>query len=326
MSVLTDEVFAQKMQEQNAALQIIKEAAAKLNESKSPYTYMTVEEYLSTTIDPNKIYWVIADDGRHGVYKNGNLCEGENIVTSWVILQHQVRAGTFLQNHNVGDQLTIKYKGNDTLWDIVAIDVATPADTSLTHSVTLMAHYLLDDYLMFDNKEPNNSDSNRKNYGNNRYKDSNIRLWLNSDGAAGSWWTAQHSADAAPDYAITKDGFMKGFDADFLGIIGETKIKVVLSRTDGGGYEELIDKFYLPSTTEVGLANENSIAEGALFPYFSSSTQRIKSKSGESAGFWWLRTPDSVSSNIVRYVGKTGLRSGIGAYSAYGVCPVCNII
>ena len=49
----------------------------------------------------------------------------------------------------------------------------------------------------FDAKEPNNSDSNRKSYGNNRYLHSNLLQWLNSD--ASSWYTAQHTADQAPD-------------------------------------------------------------------------------------------------------------------------------
>ena len=323
--LLTDETFAAKMAEKKAMLDNI---ASQLNGIVSPYTYMTSDEYKNTTLDPSKLYWVLADDGAHGVYKNGILCEGENVLLSlWVRLQNQVRAGIFSKNHSVGDQLIVKYNGNDTIWDIVAIDVATPADTSKTHSVTLMPHYLLPDYMMFDNKEPNNTDSGRKSYGNNRYKDSNIRLWLNSDGAAGSWWTAQHDADAAPSYATTKAGFMNGFDANFLDVIGETKIKVVKNTvTDGGSYEELVDKFYLPSITEVGLGNENNIAEGALFPYFDSATKRAKSISGGSAYYWWLRTPYSGSSYRVRSVNSSGSLSTYDAYYTYGVAPACNII
>ena len=49
-----------------------------------------------------------------------------------------------------------------------------------------------------DAKEPNNADSNRKNYGNNRYSVSNIDQWLNSDAEAGVWYSARHSADQAP--------------------------------------------------------------------------------------------------------------------------------
>jgi hypothetical protein len=162
---------------------------------------------------------------------------------------------------------------------------------------------------MFDNAEPSNSDSNRRSYGNNRYLYSNIRQWLNSSAAAGSWYTNQHSADAAPDYANTKPGFMSYFDSDFLAVIGKTKIKTVKNTvTDGGGYEEMADDyFYLPSTTEVGLANENNIAEGTLFPYFDSNEKRVKNYNG-SAVYWWLRTPNSGNSCNVRMVGSHRVR------------------
>ena len=246
----------------------------------------------------------------------------------WLNIQSMVRNGTFANFYSVGDQLTVKYNGNDTLWDIVAIDVATPADTTKTHSVTLMPHNIFYDTKVFDAPEPNNPNSGREEFGNNRYAHSAIRQWLNSSANAGSWWIAQHEYDAAPDYATTADGFMKGFDANFLDVIGETKIKVVIPTVDGGGYEELVDKFYLPSTTEVGLANENDIAEGALLPYFTDNASRIKYKEGTySVGWWWLRTPKFGSSYDMRNVDSSGA-SGIRAFAYVnsGVSPVCNII
>lgn len=237
-----------------------------------------------------------------------------------------VRNGTFSQNYSIGDQLIVKYNGNDTLWDIVAIDVAIPADSNLSHSVTLMPHDCLD-VLMFDNAEPNNPNSDRKSYGNNRYKESNIRLYLNSSGAAGTWWSSQGTYDAAPDYASTKAGFMSNFESDFLEVIGKTKIRVVKNTvTDGGGYEEMTDEyFYLASETEVGLGNENNIAEGSAFPYFSDNSHRIKNYQG-SAKWWWLRTPYSGYSYYVRYVNPSGTLRGNFAYIAYGIAPACNII
>ena len=50
--------------------------------------------------------------------------------------------------------------------------------------------------------------------GNNRYRDSAIRQWLNSEGGVGSWWTPQHNFDRPPAEAATKSGFLAGFDAD----------------------------------------------------------------------------------------------------------------
>jgi hypothetical protein len=243
-------------------------------------------------------------------------------------IQQLVRDGNIRRYYSVGDQFIVNYNGSPMLWDIVAIDVATPADTTKTHSVTLMSHNRFYDDRVFDAPEPNNSDSNRKSYGNNRYAHSAIRQWLNSSANAGSWWTSQHEYDAAPDYATTVDGFMKGFDADFLAVLGLTKIKVVKNTvTDGGGYEELTDTFYLPSKMEVGLGAENSIEEGVQFPYFTDNASRIKYREGTtSASYWWLRTPNSSYSNRVRGVGSSGALNNNNAYIAYGVAPACNII
>ena len=320
---MTESVFTSKMNEKNKALRHIASCI-----KAPPYEYMTVDEYLEITPEADKLYWVLNTDGEHGVYKNGSLVEGKDVaVNPWVTIQNLVRAGTFANTYSVGDQFTVKFNNVDTTWDIVAIDVATPADTNLAHSVTLMPHDCLD-ALMFDNKEPNNSDSDRKEYGNNRYLYSNIRQWLNSNGTAGNWWTPQHSADAMPDYANTKPGFMSYFDSNFLAIIGKTKIKTVKNTvTDGGGYEEMADEyFYLPSTTEVGLANENNIAEGALFPYFSGNSKRKKYNASGAVTTWWLRTPYSGGSRSVRRVDISGILNNASTYYAFDIAPACNII
>lgn len=298
-------------------------------QGRTPYIYMTAEDYFAlNNFQVNLLYWVINSDGTHGIMKNKVCVEGtfKPIITTWEQIQKAVRKNLASQIYSIGDQLSVNYNGSAVMFDIVAFNVAIPADNNYTHSMTLIPHDCLD-VLMFDNKEPNNSDSDRIKYGNNRYLHSNIRKWLNSNGEAGNWWTAQHSADAAPDYATTKAGFMSYFDSDFLSVIGKTKIKVVKNTvTDGGGYEEISDDyFYLPSTTEVGLANENSIAEGTLFPYFDSNAKRIKYYSG-STKYWWLRTPYSAHTRGAYYVSTSGGLGSQYVYSNYGVAPACNII
>lgn len=242
-------------------------------------------------------------------------------------MQHIVRLGLGASFFPIGAQISVK-KGNDTLvFDVVAHNVAIPADTAYSHSMTLMLHNCPYS-LMFDNKEPNNTNNDRKSYGNNRYAHSAIRQWLNSSANAGSWWTSQHEYDAAPDYVTTMGGFMKDIDSEFLAVIGKTKIIVAKNTvTDSGGSETLSNEyFYLPSTTEVGLANENNIAEGALFPYFSNDSKRIKYNASGSATSWRLRTPYSGDSSYVRGVITSGALSNGNACDAYGVAPVCNII
>ena len=220
-----------------------------------------------------------------------------------------------------------------------------------SNSTTLIAEKILA-LRAFDAKEPNNSDSNRVSYGNNKYSVSNIDQWLNSDAAAGQWYSARHDADQAPTEltthvsanTYTEDaGFLNGFSAFFKKNLLDTTLKTVLNTvTDGGSYESITRKIFLASTTEVGLANENSIAEGSILSLFSANTNadRIAYVTQEcvddsdyssdpaagAAWYWWLRTPSSSSSRFVRSVFSGGTlffndaRGGNG-----GVRPLCNL-
>ena len=202
----------------------------------------------------------------------------------------------------------------------------------------------------FDAKEPNNSDSNRKSYGNNKYSVSNLDQWLNSTAAAGQWYSARHSADQAPDNAnvwsnyneYDQDaGFLAGFDDAFVAALKDTTLKVALNTvTDGGSYESVVRKFFLPSRAELFGAAENSVMEGSLLSYFSANTNDIRkaqissyaaahSEYSVTAGsnwYYWLRTPDSSLSYRVRIVSSGGSGNSNYAYSgSSGVRPLCNL-
>lgn len=220
-----------------------------------------------------------------------------------------------------------------------------------SNSTTLIAEKILA-LRAFDAIEPNNTDSNRAKYGNNKYSVSNIDQWLNSDAAAGGWYSARHDADQAPTEltthvsanTYTEDaGFLNGFSAFFKKNLLDTTLKTVLNTvTDGGSYESITRKIFLASTTEVGLANENSIAEGSILSLFSANTNadRIAYVTQEcvddsdyssdpaagAAWYWWLRTPISSVSRSVRFVFSNGsLVSNYARYGVSGVRPLCNL-
>ena len=81
-----------------------------------------------------------------------------------------------------------------------------------------------------------------------------------------------HSYDAPPNNANvwsnyneydTEAGFLSNFEADFRKAILDAVIRVAKNTaTDGGGYEDITRKVFLLSNTEVGLSNENGVAEG----------------------------------------------------------------
>lgn len=260
-----------------------------------------------------------------------------------------------LSNLAVGSKVKFgKYQVNTEeaqpiIWTIVAKNhVSTPAYPS--NSVTLHAAEILD-LRCFDAEEPSNSNSDRQKYGNNRYSVSNLDQWLNKDAAGGAWYSAAHSADHSPDttagtggygtqYAA-RPGFLDGFTDDEKAAILSTTIRVVKPSIDGGSYEDVVRKVFLPSTTEVGLSNENSIAEGAAWGYYTSNTARIgyvtqqcfsntpsssKPSSKTTAWYWWLRTPRYSGANSARGVNSAGSLYNYNAYNgSNGVRPALNL-
>ena len=218
-----------------------------------------------------------------------------------------------------------------------------------SNSVTLITEKIIQ-LMCSDAKEPSNSNSDRRNYGNNRHIHSNILQWLNSNATAGKWYSAKHGQDAPPNNANVWDnyneydawaGFLAMLDPKFVAELMETTLTVVKSSTDGGSYETFTAKMFLASTTEVGLANENGIAEGKLLALFSNDASRIAYPTAECVNnseyknsslttskgwYWWLRTPTSSYANGVRYVLSDGTLNYDNAYSGYrGVRPLCNL-
>ena len=235
------------------------------------------------------------------------------------------------------------YNGKPIIWQVGGHGHYASSQTVLVSEkiITLKA---------FDAIEASNSNSDRKNYGNNRYAHSNLRQWLNS--AAASWYAAQHSADAPPNNANVSSnyneydqeaGFLTNFSANLRNALIPTALTVAKNTvTDGGGSETVTDKVFLLSNTEVGLVNENNIAEGkrlALFTTADSSrlaypTAEAVSKSeytntslaASKAWYYWMRSPYAGYSYSVRYVHSSGALNGHSAfYGSFGVRPALNL-
>jgi hypothetical protein len=245
----------------------------------------------------------------------------------------------------VKDTLTT-YNGKPILFTVMEHNHAGDPDNSTalitSNIITLKC---------FDAIESGNSDSNRKQYGNNRWLYSNIRQWLNSEKAAGAWYSAQHSADAAPTNANVwsnyneydqEAGFLTNFSEQLRAeLLTVTKRVAKNTVTDGGGYEDVTQKVFLLSNTEVGLANENSIAEGSIYALFNTASNRIayptaeavakseytsSSLAASSPWWWWLRTPYASNSYSARDVYTDGSLNGNPAYYGHsGVRPACVV-
>ena len=211
-------------------------------------------------------------------------------------------------NDDIGTEVSIPYTDasgvirGPIVFEVVGVNHHTTTEYQKT--ITLMTKHIIRK-AAFDAAEPNNTDSNRKVKGNNRWSVSNIRQWLNSDGAAGSWWTAQHEYDEAPTSGNVSDaagayadapGFLAGFSADVLQHFTDITNTTNLNNVDGGGTETTVDKVFLPSSTEMGYGN---LTEGTQLSKFTDEASRMKKLSSGQNGAYWLR---SIERSIERSV------------------------
>ena len=89
------------------------------------------------------------------------------------------------------------------------------------------------------------------------------------------------------------------------------------------------DKFFLPSMVEVGLGNNDSVAEGSVMEYFNGATDTDRIKydiaAPTTARYWWLRSPNPWIGNGVRIVTPSGALNSYYAYLGYAVAAACVI-
>ena len=111
----------------------------------------------------------------------------------------------------------------------------------------------------------------RAGYGYNRWAMSAMRQYLNSADAKNVWWTPKNPFDRAPQQLATLDGFLSGFDNEFLQAIGKIKVTTALntiSDTDIGASEDTYDKFFLASLEQEYIVPQAAGVEGAYWPYW----------------------------------------------------------
>ena len=235
------------------------------------------------------------------------------------------------------------YNGKPIVWKIADKGhVGYPSG-----SVTLITERIIS-MKCFDAKEPSNSNSDRRNYGNNRWIYSNIRQWLNSQAGAGAWYATQHGQDAPPSNANVWDhyneydaeaGFLAGFSANFLAALLSTTHTVGKASVDGGGTESCVDKIFLATCTEVGLSVD--VTAGSKLALFSNDASRLAYPTAEAVSkseytssslsaseprWWWLADAYASNSYYVRSVNSSGvLDSNNACYGSDGVRPLCNI-
>ena len=221
--------------------------------------------------------------------RQGAVTPSEPSVSDLVELGILKKQISEFSNSDIGTEVSIPYNNAGSgisgpiIFEVVGVNHHTTAEHPKT--ITLMTKHIIRK-AAFDAPEPNNTNSYRKSSGNNRWSVSNIRQWLNSNGAAGSWSSAQHEYDAAPTYA-SEPGFLAGFSANVLQHFTDITNTTKLNNVDGGGTETTVDKVFLPSFTEMGLATGEGSHLSIRYP---DANSRIKQWNG-SDDYYWTRSP-----------------------------------
>lgn len=177
-------------------------------------------------------------------------------------------------------------------------------------------------------------------YGDSRWHKSAYRQYLNSDAAAGGWWTPQDEWDMKPDQADTVPGFLAGFSDDFKAAL--TRVKVVTygnTVTDDGSAVVTYDKIFLPSLQEIYCSPQVS-GEGTYWPYWK---ERTGAKTPQAL---WQTYPLRITRDLAQrtvgrfvrlrsayrgygynafYVSSSGYVSNWRAIGAYRCAPACEM-
>lgn len=177
-------------------------------------------------------------------------------------------------------------------------------------------------------------------YGDNRWYKSACRQYLNSDAAAGGWWTPQDDWDMKPDQADTVPGFLTGFSDDFKNAL--TRVKVVTysnTVTDDGIAVVTYDKIFMPSLEELYLKPQVS-GEGTYWPYWK---ERTGAKTPQTLPNTYplritrdlaqrtvirsvrLRSADRRTSTNSIGIDSKGIVSGWQSYYAIRCAPACKM-
>lgn len=184
-----------------------------------------------------------------------------------------------------------KFSGNymngeeDISWIVLSNDHYKKDSGYPKNAVTMITEKVIR-YMAFDAKETSNAVPDRQSSGNNRWRTSNIRQWLNSDGFAGQWYVPQNIGESGTDNRDTpptaeymlntprnypyynNDGFLRFLSSPEKNAVKPANIRTMIPTVseDRDLGETTKDYIYLPSLTEIsGLDNGDIASDDSYF-------------------------------------------------------------
>jgi len=165
------------------------------------------------------------------------------------------------------------YESATSAWKIAALE--TPKDQEAQEVVLVSAGSAGTSLGTISSSNPSGKDIGNLQsvaFGYNRWSQSAIRQFLNSDKGIGEWWTPQNGLDVRPNELFTKHGFMSGMPDRLKANLRAVKVTTALNSVSDTGIEDdnledTYDKVFLLSLEEMYIANQLA-GEGSAWEYW----------------------------------------------------------
>lgn len=122
--------------------------------------------------------------------------------------------------------------------------------------------------IQYDRRSGNLNSIQELAYGQNRWKTSALRQYLNSNKSKGQWWKPQDQWDICPDKLANKDGFLCGMPEEMLHSLKKVKVSTFANTVNDEGVEDITyDYVIIPSIEQVYCQPQIS-SEGVAHDYW----------------------------------------------------------
>ena len=297
--------------------------------------------------EPEAIYF--APDGglAAGTY---HILIGQNWSTGWA--NTKSIQFTLTDDMAAGDQLVIDCGTNNAndptagrTWKTYAKGSTTVKQTGTTSNGTGGTSLGTIGATNLHKPEGNLNAISRVVYGYGRWSQSAMRQWLNSQAAAGAWWTPQNDWDRPPSVASTLRGFMAGISHEMYAVMQKTQVVTALNTQEGfaTNTETTEDYFFLPSLEQMYINPQLAGVEGDSWDYFKGLAEEAgltgmfqqygtypilityNCSNTTSPVYVWLRSCHRGYATNEWYVSSSGYVYGYSASNATRSCPACKI-
>lgn len=325
INLLSEDTFDSIMATRQQHLEAIKDKL----EGNSPYEYMTVDEYNAATHSANKLYWVIGEDGKWGVYKGDEFVNGEGEDISFSVdpildnntpdkIAEAARRGIAKNIWSVGDKVGIDLNG--TVGSLAINGKYYAFILGFDHNAAIEGMNTIHFALGMT------SDGTRIAFCDSKYNRQSSGAYFNMQTAntnSGGWSNSYMRSNICP-------AFKSAMPSAWQNVITScTKYSDNTGMSSGSASDvtSTTDTLFLLAEFEVQgarrIANSKEKDYQQQYTYFANGNSKVfyKHNTTSTACQWWLRSVCVFNNNYFCHVDTDGSANCYYAGYSYGVVP-----